>query len=323
MTINKTKGAFSYFDWVRESSHPDNDFVWLLDVQPKVGGTITQGDYKSIGNTVANDKLKFEDGGLDIVLSHYKDFDKKYPDLRRLRVIGFCGHNLPPTTVITATWERVDGLGVFIDSKVKTLVLDDDYYLRRNFQVNDWFVFDDPCDWVSGVVNKVKISITPPLVGGITNRFEIGRVWMGSLFSQDTQISGESLFDGGTRITYLSNGELQRNEENSAGYPKAAPVQRMISVTKSNMPFQVAHGLHDDATLNYENMYTESYAKMAMECHRFRDVVVMPDYANKKAMKFTTVWGSIQNNMTIAKSPENDLYSCSVDVLELVDEGKN
>ena len=325
MTMN---AIASYFDYVKLMSHEDNDFVYLLSIATPA--TILQGNYQSLQSPDLSDKLVVQGGTFDIVLNFYDTFDPvNYPtwrSLNRALVFGFIGHTFTGQNAqCVIEWfadNENPNTGVPYVSHTYNFAVHEDTYLDKMFGANDFLVIDDSTgtgfEQLSGeTITAIKLSFTNTTGADMG----IGRLWVGNNFQQKNDISQDQVFDGGWSMGFQSIGSFDRNFDNSTGYSKAANVQRQISVGKSLMPFSMAYGkLYSDSNNPNRNTTTDSYSNMIRTVHKFDDVIIIPDYEDNISVKHTAVYGTIINNPKITKDSKSNLYSCQIDVLEIVED---
>ena len=310
------KGTFSYHDYVRLCSHSDNDYVYLLDVQ--TSGSVVRGNYESVQNMVPNDKYETDEGHMYFSLTYDHTWDpSNFPDssgLNQSYVIGLLAHTLPENSQVTIEWYANGGASPV---RSRTVNIPYDHYLSKHFQKNDVFVFEEDDISIAGYdwISRVTVTISNEQ----DQQAALGRLWVGNHFKQKSSNSTNCTWDGGWNMTYVGNGEVTRNEDRSVGYAKPAPVQRQLTVTRSNMDYKMAYG-DIEWGISSANWYSDSFSKAFVEAHKFADVLIIPDYENQLSHRFTTIWGTIQNNPSIQKSRDNNTYSTTIDILELVDD---
>jgi hypothetical protein len=316
------KATMSYLDYVRLCTNDGNDFVYIMSLT--TDGSLS-GGIDELKSTVASEKVSKTGGTYLQFLMTFEsgwDFDN-YPDttsFNRALLFGFCAHNFPPGTSIDIRW-FAEGASTSNNANAihhENVTTCNDSFLHRNYPKNDFFVFENDVDLdllADDSITAVKVTVNT------TSNIEIGRLWIGNNFMIKPNTTQDQVFDGGWNMAFQGDGEMQRNDDNSAAYRDASPIQRLISVSKSNMPFSMAYGRTEaDSSDGRRNELNDTVSHMYHNVFRHDDIIVLPDYSEKSITKMTGIWGSIQNFPSIQKSNENNMYSTSIDVLEIVDE---
>lgn len=323
MSINS---VISYREYTRLCASIDNDYVYQIDL---TSGSELLGSFKSLQNQTANDVWRATTTtieGLNHSVQFLLSFDSSWDPVNfppaesfyDAKVFGFINNNFPDGTTIRAQF-FASNADLIADDELHEDVwtVDSDWWLDEYTPKNDWF-FSDQNIWGSEDLEYIRIIVTFP---SAPTYAQLGRLWVGNKFDIKVSNTTKQAIDTDWAITLETEGFADRNLDKSSAQPVARPTQRLISFTKSQMNFEAAFG-KTNTNQTYENMVdSPSFLKMAYEASNALDVVALPITTSAKAMKFTGIYGTIENRPRI-QNGEGGYFSVGIDILELVPEPK-
>lgn len=322
---DQVNSLIAYGDYTELCAGPDDDFVYRI-IDYSGYGTELLGSWESLQNQVPNDVLRVNTETVNGLTNSFEIIvgwedawdDDNYPEptsLQEAQFFGFINNNWPDGTVV-----RID----YFESNAQLLAnspaddfsftVDGDFWLDNYLTKNDYFfhnnTYQDPIEYI-------RIIVTFP---SAPTYFQLGRLYIGKKMDMVVSNTEHQAFDADWAITLQTEGFSDRNLDESSGVAVCRPQQRLLSFNKSHLNFEAAFGITGGAV--NANMYnTPSMFKIGTETARCRDIIAVPDSRSQQHMKFTAVYGTVENEMRIQKDG-GGYWNASMDIKELVAETK-